>query len=67
MFVIYADEELERKQQGKKPVDYRVNNPIAKELFQEGCEVAKEESKRFQKISHKTQHLPREFRGRELS
>lgn len=66
MFVIYANSELEQKQKVKRPEDYCMQNPMAKIAFHVGCETAKEERERFQKVCHKMQHIPREFRTREM-
>lgn len=46
MFAIYADDELEKKQQMKKPEDYVVKNPVAKIIFEAGCDLVKEESEK---------------------
>ena len=67
MFIIYANSELEQKQKAKKPEDYRIQDTVAREIFQTGCKIVKKESERFQKVCHKTQHLPREFLKREIS
>ena len=67
MFVIYADSELEAEAKNKKPEDYRIQDTVARKTLQEGCKVAKEESERFQKVCHKTQHPPREFWKQEMS
>ena len=46
MFSIYADDELEKKQQMKKPEDYVVKNPMAKIIFGAGCDSVKKESEK---------------------
>ena len=69
MFTIYANSGLEQKQKtkSKKPEDYRIQDTVAREILQTGCKIAKKESEKFQKVCHKTQHLPREFLKREMS
>ena len=67
MLTIYANSELEQKQKAKKPEDYRIQDTVAREILQTGCKIAKKESEKFQKVCHKTQHLPREFLKREMS